>query len=709
MKNNKCIKAAKILFCLIMVIATLAPSCVVFAEDPYAGYNYNWDTSGRVASPNSYLPTQTYNGFELGIGHFKKPSDIFVDKSEFIYILDAGNNRVVKLNKNFELVKVLKDFTDNGVPSPLKNPQGIFVTPDNEMYICDRDNSRVIVANQDGQILRKYGKPKSDMIKESLTYYPTKIVVNPAGDMYILAENILEGALIITNEGNFNGFFGAERVQLSSEQISALFWRFFMTDEQIEKMISFIPVEYSNMFLEGDFVYTSTAYQGATKDQVKKVNPSGANVLKAGEYFGDWTINVDEKTGKVLNTSLTDVTSDYLGFIFALDKSSGKVYMYDQESNLILIFGDYGDVQGRFKIPVSIETLGDKVMVADYDKNIITVFEPTEYGKMLRHGEWLYGKGKYAESYDTWNEVKRLNSNYQFAYTAIGRVLYMMEDFKGSMDTYVIGKSSTGYSEALQKYRSQILKENFSLLISSFVILLFAFWIIGKKKKQIRQLLHFKSLEETGYAGMAKWKYPFYIMVHPYDGFQELKYNHKGSLVIAGVLFVVYYISEIIMRQYESFVFNGTDKDNINILMIAAATIGLFLVACVANWSICTLMDGKGNFRNIFIFAAYAMLPTIIATFVVTILSHFLIQEEAVFIQIILFGLGYAWSALLIFLGTQVVHEFTAKKAIVMLATTLIGIIVILFLLFLIYTLYKQVSDFISTLYFEILFRFGSL
>ena len=138
--------------------------------------------------------------------------------------------------------------------------------------------------------------------------------------------------------------------------------------------------------------------------------------------------------------------------------------------------------------------------------------------------------------------------------------------------------------------------------------------------------------------------------------------------------------------------------------MIFATTIGILLVGCIANWAITTLVDGKGTFKNIFIYASYALIPTTVAAFIVTIISQVMVQNEAVFVTAILF-VGYAWTAILLFMGMMTVHTFTTKKAILMTLLTAVGMLIIVFLMMLLVVLYSQVSTFITTIMYELLYK----
>ena len=138
--------------------------------------------------------------------------------------------------------------------------------------------------------------------------------------------------------------------------------------------------------------------------------------------------------------------------------------------------------------------------------------------------------------------------------------------------------------------------------------------------------------------------------------------------------------------------------------MILGTTIGILLGGCIANWEITTLVDGKGTFKNIFIYASYALIPSAVAAFIVTLISQVMVADESVFVTAILF-VGYAWTALLLFMGMMTVHTFTTPKTILMVLLTAVGMLIIVFLMMLLVVLYSQVSTFVTTIMYELFYK----
>lgn len=699
--KSKIRQAVKILSCLTLIAAMLCSGLTVYADEPYKGYNFNY--YGEASAPNGYLPTHAYNGTEWGVGYLDAPADMYVDEHDNLYILDSGNGRIIKTDSNFNLVSVIDTFTtEDGTKTSLNNPQGLCVTDDGEVYICDTYNNRIIVCDQTGAIRKIHYKPDTTLISESLVFLPKKIEVTDTGDMYIVADGLVDGALVITENDEYMGYFGTDAVTLTSDVIKVAFWKMIMTDEQISKMMSPQPVPFDNMYLDGDFLYTATTYI-RDNDQIRKVNPAGNNLFAGNQYGEAYSGGIGSDYEQA---AFIDVNVSEESFFYALDKTFCKIFMYNQDNELLMIFGGDGDTLGKFTNPVAIESIGRKVAVLDISKRSITVFEPTYYGNQIMNGSYRYEHGDYEGALEPWNEVLKLNVNSELAYRGIARAEYLSGDYKSAMEHYEAAYDKDGYSEARQKYRTQYVSEHFSVFMVAILAIAAVLFVFAKNKKKIYAKCGFQTLEETGYAGMKKWKYPFYNLIHPSDGMNEMRYNKKESLSLAILFMALWYVSAVVIRQYEDFVFNGTNKNDINIFMILATTVGIALVGCIANWAITTLVDGKGTFRNIFIYCAYSFIPSAVAAFIVTFISQYMILTEAVFVQAILL-IGYVWTGILLFMGMMTVHSFTFKKTVVMLLLTLVGMLLIVFLLMLMAVLYSQVSSFLTTIMYEIFYKFA--
>ncbi|MBQ8752591.1 MAG: hypothetical protein IJZ13_05765, partial [Clostridia bacterium] len=55
-----------------------------------------------------------------------------------------------------------------------------------------------------------------------------------------------------------------------------------------------------------------------------------------------------------------------------------------------------------------------------------------------------------------------------------------------------------------------------------------------------------------------KIKYAFYVLTHPFDGFYDLKHEKKGSLILATVFILLWVLSNVLVHEVTSFLYNET-------------------------------------------------------------------------------------------------------------------------------------------------------
>jgi tetratricopeptide (TPR) repeat protein len=693
----------------LLPVALLAAAPFIAAEPPleppvpYISYNYGvWDES--IPAAPAYEPAEVRDGWDIGVGSLKNPKDLCTDAEGNVYVMDSGNRRIVALDPDLRLRYVLDTFRLDGRELRLEDPAGLCVDSEGLIYIADRGAKRVIVADRGGRVLREIGKPVTDLIDESMDFLPSKVLVDPYGALYVLSFGSYEGAYTFGRDGGFLGFFGANQVNVSSKLRADRFWRLLATKEQRERMHRYVPVEYANFAIDGEgFVYTVSNFgDNEQRGQVRKLNPLSQNILFQGRkpnlmYFGDWETTY---TNRVEKSALVAVDVDDRMFISVLDSERGRVFQYDQMCNLIAIFGGPGDQRGAFRRAADLVSSKGRIIVLDDVKASLTAFVPTRFGEALRAGTSLYDEGQYEKALEYWFDALKISRDNWQTLRGIGRAYERMGRYDEAMAYFKQAESRGGYSDVFREARTLFIRRHFPALAAGLVGLL----ILPFAAKRLRRALAKGRGERERYRFVSKWAFPFYLILHPFKGWEELKREGQGSLTVANVVYAAWFLSNIVGYQFKGFIFNTNRLDQMNVAMILVSTMGTALMWCVANWGVCALQDGKGTFKEIWIFSGYSRATTILATIAVVAMSNVLVSEEGMFLAIVWYA-AEAWTWLQLALAIRAVHLFEMKQTAISIGLTILGIVLMVIVISLFLSLFSQVFTFGSTIFQEILMR----
>ncbi len=195
-----------------------------------------------------------------------------------------------------------------------------------------------------------------------------------------------------------------------------------------------------------------------------------------------------------------------------------------------------------------------------------------------------------------------------------------------------------------------------------------------------------------------------HAVTHPFEGYEDMRWKKAGSIKYAIVIILLWFVASIFYNRLYGFQFYTEPDKMFNIIPYIVQTIVLFITWVVGNWAICTLLDGEGSMKNIFIYSAYALVPYVVSIYLDVFMSHFLIRDEYVFIQAVGY-IGLGWSVVLVFSAIKAVHQYTLTKTVFAIILTIAAMLIMLFLLVLLLSLFQQVYVFAYSVYTEIAYR----
>lgn len=680
---------ALLLTVILIALASVQVEAAPFV--PYKGYEYN-SSDESVPAPVGYEPETFSLGGDIGCGDLNAPTDMCVYKDN-LFILDSGNSRIVVTDANLKYIREIGEISVDGESLNYKSATGIFICENGNILIADTEGCRIIECTNDGKGVRVFKKPKNAMIADSILFSVKKVIRDHNGVTYAVVDGINDGAVTFMEDGSFGGFFASNEVEKTAEVILNYIWRSFMSEEQIRNSKTASPSSITNFDVgKKGFLYTVTK-SSKGESSVRLLNFKGSN-LETQTEFGD--LEWDRKIKNSVSTSFIDVDVDREGYIYLLDSARGRVFVYSEDGYLVTVFGGIGEKVGLMASAISVETLGDRVYVLDTVRAAVTSYIENDYTKTLKTAMNLLDKGEYAKSRDYWDKVLKYNSNSTVAYYGIGLALDEEGNYKEALGYFKKAYNNKAYSEAFKEVRKDFIKDNFVILILTAVVFVVGIIVLSifLKRKFSRKNAYERSALENKYAA------PLFTLVHPYDGFERLKKEKLWSIPISlGILFALF-LTLTAKWFLTGFSFNTNRPIDYNVFITLLQAFLIVGVTAIANWAVCTLIEGKGRLKDIFCMMVYALLPLVFCEIIGVVLSRaFTLEEEAFLIAVEVFGILY--TASLIFVGFMSIHEFSFKKTVLSIIMTVIGIAVIIFLAVLFVGLLQQVVSFFESIWSE--------
>lgn len=673
-------------------------------EIPYESYTYWVEYGSEEKTPVYAKPMYEISGVldasTFGLSSFGTITDVCSGSDGKIYLLDGGSSAIYVTDKNYNPITVITDISLNGEKQSIEGAQGIFVK-DGMIYIADTENKRVISLGIDGIVTNVLSEPDSKVIPDDFVYKPIKIAIDSKNYTYISCEGSYYGAIVYSPSMEFLGFYGANTVTSSVlDVIYSFVKKLFSNDEKVASSVLALPYQFTDIVVgPKDFIFTATGKTSkgtSASSQVAKMNPGGENVIDEPDFnYLDTESPVYQVEVKSQNVVGLDVDND--GFFYLIDATLGRIYCYDDECNLMSVFGgslDSSSQKGTFMNPNALAVNGTDVIVTDGLKNTATVFKLTEYGTLFRATQLRTLADDYENTIDDWNRVVSSDQNNQLAYRGLAKCYYSQGNYEKAKEYAKLGSDRKLYSDAFEKTRQIFLEKYFVLIFLAIIAVCVMLFVLFRKKKK-RNIVLFKN---------EKLKVMMSSVFHPFESFRRVKENGCGSVLIATVILAVYYILSAISDTASGFAVNYFDASNYNSFYVLLRTVGLILLWTAANWLVCVLLGGIGKLKEIYIVTCYSLIPTVFASIVSLVCSHFLIPDEYAFLQIFQV-VCIAYTLFMLMVGIMKVHDFEFGKFFGTAVLTVAAMLVIVFLIFLIFLLVQQLVGFIQTVIIESRYR----
>lgn len=698
----KKIRIIAILCILALFLSSFTVSAATEIENEDGSYVFDYwgDTQSTP------IPYKTESTFEFGsiTSDSLVLTDLATDSMGKYFIADSKNNCVWVVTSDFKSFEKITGYIQNGENINFQSCEGVWADND-KIYVANTAGKNVVVLDAKTlETIIVIGKPEESEWSSTVDFEPVKLSTDNGGRIYVISRNQTQGIVQFTKEGKFIGFLGALEVNPTAWDI---FIRTFGTKEMKNRVLQLVPTEFSNLICNNEgLVMTITEtvtddeiYSGE-KIPVRLLNPLGKNILKNNGYFNtigdvDFTLWSNENSGA---SRFIDCAVSENGIYSLLDRKRAKVFTYDNDGNLLYVFGGKGSGVDCFEQPVSIVYNGRKIVVLDQSTSKLTCFEPTTFTDLVLNAYNAHENGDFDEETTCWKELDKEFSGYYLTNIGLGKMYYNEGNYRAAMEKFRLAENKTYYSKALKGWQTQFIEKNLGWIIlisiASILLIVFVYKKLACKVKQSESLL------------AITYKNGWNVITHPFDGFWNLKWEGNGRVSSATIILFAAVFVNYLCSRFVPYISSTENLQQTNSIIDMVALIALILLFVIANWCLTTLFDGKGAIKDIYIYTCHALMPYVLFSLPVLLIGN-LLTNETIMLYTGLNILILAYCIFLVISGTLTVHQFTLSKTILMLVICLAAVAIMVFLIVLCSSLVGNIADFVLGLIREITLRYS--
>ena len=631
---------------------------------------------GPLPIPLTYTVDRVITAFTPGQISLQNPADFFIDPHDNLFILDV--NRIIKYAITAEGMDYVHTYHLTG-DLAVSGASGLFVDAWGDIFIADTNNHRVLVVGADGGFVEEFVQPDSPLYDTQYAFRPYRVAVDALGQLFILNEEDDNGFIVLDAHNRFMGYTAPSAV--GAESLVDVLVRRFATAEQRQRLGRRTRPMHSNFTFAEDntfFVVSSRA----SANQIMRFTSVGINIFPLG---GD--LSFPEP-----NASLVDVAVDRDGNVSVLDNASGFIVQYSRQGTMLTAFGGRGGWAGTFINPVALDIDSHgRFYVLDRATGSIHVFRPTVFMNQVHAALRFYSEGRYSEAHSLWQQIHGVHSAYPAAVIGLARAYFRQDDFIRAMDMYRRIYDVRGYSYAFEQQRLLIVREYFGRIVFGglALVVLVVFGIV-KLRRYALNLARGANVHKVGGGHIA-----LLVLFAPTEGFRRIKEDrsrfcyYMPALILLGVLGV-----RVFNIMFTHFPHASVLPQHAIFMQEMSAVLIPVLLWGVCVYLTTAILSGEARFREMMAATMYALLPIVVLTVPLTLLSWLLGGGDAGLYNG-MFAVTFVWSGVLVLISISVMNTYTYKQTLLVAFLSICALVFMVVVTALVYTLGLRVVDFI--------------
>lgn len=317
-------------------------------------------------------------------GKFKFPTGIAVSSANnYIYVADSANHRIQYFSEGGVFVG---EFGGSGNQNgQFSYPNGITINSLGDIYVADSLNNRVQVFSSTGQFKFTFGSLGSST---GQMRYPMDVAITQNGDLFVtdLANHRIQkfksNGAFLAEIGSYGG--GIEQFVYPKGIASSPLGTVFVADtgnHKIEKFNSSgVYLSSVGTGINGVQFNSAQDLAVASNGHVFIADSGNKNVIvfaNDGSYVAQFSYDDNENDGKFNSPAGINYSHNQTK-IFVADTGNNRIQVFNRDGQFIDKFGEYGDGNGQFNEPISIdEDSSGKIYIVDRGNNRIQIFSAT--------------------------------------------------------------------------------------------------------------------------------------------------------------------------------------------------------------------------------------------------------------------------------------------------------------------------------------------
>lgn len=380
--------------------------------------------------------------------------------------------------------------------------------------------------------------------------------------------------------------------------------------------------------------------------------------------------------GPITNMFVGGIVVDALSNLYVLDISSCYVYKFDKRGALVTRF-----FAGRGASCLAIRSDGS---IAISYGGEIRLFHPSRLMSIIDKANKALLDGEYDTAIKYWNEALRLNNYMKFIHSGLGETYLYMKEYRSALREFKLAEDRVRYSSTVVLYRKELFYR-YILLWGVLILVIMNLLILWGKK------LSFLFNNIVGR-----------VIYSPIRALTEVK---NRELVLGFALLISLALVDALNRRFVNYIFQPTFED-INYIFFRRLLMfsGLWLVSGTVFYSVGEILDGMGTWKQCMLTTIMCVVPYIIFSFPLSLLSNLLTFQEKIYYDYAQQGL-MLWCGALFFLNVYVTQQLSSGKNLLIFILTAIGLVFSISIILFLQGINRELWSFIKDVYLEICYR----